>query len=327
MDQIQNGYEDEISLRELIETLLKRKKTIALITLACIILSGVYSFFILKPSYEATAMLRLNGFPVGLEDYTTQITNYDVLSSTIMDLNLQEQEIDTESLKKMIAIKRVEDTNLIEITVKNKDSDLAAQIANKIAVNSKAIAIPIYDKMLMKANENIRLIQKTLEASNRELAEASEFVILKKNLVDDPALNAILSQGNPGNGILSIELKSEEMNTRYIEIQRNIFANDLAMINKNEEVANIQTRLEAIKQEISGQSPMNTYKESYVVSKAIIPETPVSPRKVLNLAIGTVLGLMLGAFWAFFREYWENTGEQAPSETRREEAENPAHIA
>ncbi|MBK5252183.1 MAG: hypothetical protein JJE29_06075 [Peptostreptococcaceae bacterium] len=311
MEPIQGGYEEEISLRELIEALLKRKKAIALITLVCIVLAGVYSFFILKPSYEATAMLRLSGVPVGLEDYTVQITNYDVLSSTIEDLNLQEQEIDTESLKKMIAIESIEDTNLIEITVKNNDSELAVQIANEMAVNSKAIAIPIYEKMLIKANEDISLIQKTLEASTGELAEASEFVILKKNLVDDPALNTILSQGNYGNGILSIELKSEEMNTRYLEIQSKIFNDNLALIQRQEEVANIKTRLEAINQEISGQSPMNTYKESYVVSKALPPSSPVSPRKALNLAIGAVLGLMLGVFWAFFIEYWENNETKA----------------
>jgi len=307
MEQNKYAYEEEISLRELIEALLKRKKVIALITLVCIVLSGIASFFILDPSYEATSMLRLNGVPVGIEDYTAQITNYEVLSKTIANLNLQEQEIDTESLKKMITINPIEDTNLIEITAKNNDADLAAQIANEIAVNSKAILIPVYEKKLINVNEDIRLIQKTLEASTRELAEASEFIILKKNLVDDPALNALLSQGNMGNGILSIELKSEEMNTRYIEIQRNIFANDLAMINKNEEVANIQTRLESIKQEISGQSPMNTYKESYVASKALPPSSPVSPNKTLNMAIGAVLGLMLGVFWAFFKAYWDNT--------------------
>lgn len=37
------------------------------------------------------------------------------------------------------------------------------------------------------------------------------------------------------------------------------------------------------------------------------PKAPVSPNKILNLAIGIVLGLMLGVFVVFFREYWKNS--------------------
>ncbi|HMM70395.1 MAG TPA: Wzz/FepE/Etk N-terminal domain-containing protein, partial [Gudongella oleilytica] len=52
----QNNY-DEISLRELIEALLRQKKLIAVITAAAIALAGIYSFIILKPTYEASMLL------------------------------------------------------------------------------------------------------------------------------------------------------------------------------------------------------------------------------------------------------------------------------
>ena len=41
-----------------------------------------------------------------------------------------------------------------------------------------------------------------------------------------------------------------------------------------------------------------------VISKAYEPQRPIGPRKMLNLAIATVLGLMVGVFYAFFKEYW-----------------------
>jgi len=45
-----------------------------------------------------------------------------------------------------------------------------------------------------------------------------------------------------------------------------------------------------------------------VLSKAIPPVKPVAPNKAMNLAIATVLGLMVGAFVAFFKEYWIRSG-------------------
>lgn len=47
-----------------------------------------------------------------------------------------------------------------------------------------------------------------------------------------------------------------------------------------------------------------------VISKAYPANTPVGPRKALNLAIGTVLGLMIGVFVAFFKEYWDNGSKE-----------------
>lgn len=44
-----------------------------------------------------------------------------------------------------------------------------------------------------------------------------------------------------------------------------------------------------------------------IVDKAIVPENPVSPRKLLNMAIAAVLGLMLGVFISFLLEYLDNT--------------------
>lgn len=305
MEPMQDSYTEEISLRELIEALLKRWKAIAWITAICIILAGIMSFFVMEPSYEATAMLRLNGVPIGMEGYVAQITNYDVLEGTICDLNLKEQDINTEKLKEMMTVQTIEDTSLIEVTVAFGDPDLAARIANELVINSKGILIPIYENMLALDDQAIKLIEKTLQASAKELSEASEFVILKKNLVEDPALSAYFSSNGSGN--LSIELKSEEMNTRYLAIQSKIFNDNLSLIQRQEDVANIQKKIEAIRQETAGQLPVNTFSEVFLVSKALPPLKAASPRKVLNLAIGAVLGLMLGVFWAFFREYWENT--------------------
>ncbi|WP_195939354.1 YveK family protein [Romboutsia sp. 1001713B170131_170501_G6] len=43
-----------------------------------------------------------------------------------------------------------------------------------------------------------------------------------------------------------------------------------------------------------------------VIDKAIIPENPIKPNKVMNVAIAAVLGLMIGLFVVFLKEYLDN---------------------
>lgn len=40
------------------------------------------------------------------------------------------------------------------------------------------------------------------------------------------------------------------------------------------------------------------------------PENPISPKKKQNIAIAGILGLMLGVFIAFFREFWVNSSKK-----------------
>ena len=44
-----------------------------------------------------------------------------------------------------------------------------------------------------------------------------------------------------------------------------------------------------------------------VVSPAYAPQSPVEPRKMLNIAVAGVLGLMASCFLVFFLHYWETS--------------------
>lgn len=49
-----------------------------------------------------------------------------------------------------------------------------------------------------------------------------------------------------------------------------------------------------------------------IVGPAEVPDTPVKPRRLLNVAVATVLGLMVGVFAAFFADYWERSAAVSP---------------
>jgi len=155
-ERYDNKMEEEISLRELIEIMLKGKKLIAIITIATIILGGIVGF-IADPTYDATAVLltspisgntinsaSVNGiidsmgtYPsMTLETYKEQLINPTVLGNTIQNLNLVDSEgepVEINTLAQKISVSTVDKTNLIRVTVSDKDPAKAAAIANEIS--------------------------------------------------------------------------------------------------------------------------------------------------------------------------------------------------
>ena len=146
---------DEISLRELIEVLLKRKWLIVSITLAALLVSGIVSFFILSPVYEAREIIdiragrksiperidldlgvlleQLTTIPLyDIETYRQQILSYPFLEELISSIE-QLGDATPAGLRESIAIEQIPNTNLMSIAVRHEDPALAAGIANKIS--------------------------------------------------------------------------------------------------------------------------------------------------------------------------------------------------
>jgi capsular polysaccharide biosynthesis protein len=44
-----------------------------------------------------------------------------------------------------------------------------------------------------------------------------------------------------------------------------------------------------------------------IIDKALAPDEPIKPRKMLNLTIGGILGIMFGVMLVFFLENMDNT--------------------
>ena len=109
--------EEEISLRELIEIILRGKWIIAAITIIAMLISGIFSFFVISPTYEARSTLMvsplvqkspapgqdsaydtllsyLSQYPqMSLETYRVQVTNPHILNQVIKDLDLDRENI------------------------------------------------------------------------------------------------------------------------------------------------------------------------------------------------------------------------------------------
>jgi len=69
----------------------------------------------------------------------------------------------------------------------------------------------------------------------------------------------------------------------------------------SEGIAELQIELVGLKNQ------MNTAQLTKIVKKPTISEEPIKPRPLLNIVIAGVLGLFIGTFLAFFKEWWEKS--------------------
>ncbi|MBT2701008.1 capsular biosynthesis protein [Bacillus sp. ISL-40] len=137
--------EETISLKELLETLKKRLLLIVSITLIAGIVSGVVSYFLLTPIYQASTQILVNQAKneQGLYNYNEVQTNlqlintYNVIikSPAILDKVVDELDLNmtTAQLNEKITVGSEKDSQVVNVAVQDPSAKVAAQIANKTA--------------------------------------------------------------------------------------------------------------------------------------------------------------------------------------------------
>ncbi len=149
--------EEEIELREYWEVLRKRWLIVIIIPLIAALTSGIISFFVMKPVFQASTTMI-----VGKKASESGLAAVQMLDNSVLQANLQlaktyatiaqsrtvEQNVIKDldlaltvgQLDSMISINPVKTTEILEIQVQNTNPELAADIANSMAHEfSKAV--------------------------------------------------------------------------------------------------------------------------------------------------------------------------------------------
>ena len=149
--------EEKIELRQYWDVLRKRWMIVVVLPLIAALASGVISFFVIKPVYQASTtlivgkkasesgqaanqMLENNVLLANQQlakTYATIAQSRTVEKNVLKELNLS---LTVEGLDSLISVNPVKTTEILEIQVTNKNSELAASIANTMAQEfSKAV--------------------------------------------------------------------------------------------------------------------------------------------------------------------------------------------
>ncbi|CEN79985.1 YveK family protein [Paraclostridium sordellii] len=162
--------EETIDLREYFHIIKKRAWMIALITILAMVTSGIISFFVLSPVYEADTTLIVNteqsketnnmitGDQLNVTQKLTLTYGQIIKSRTVLDSVIKKLDLnmDYEVLEKKIAVSPVKDTQIMSVTVQDTNPEEARDIANCIPkIFTKEV------KRITKAN-SVEVIDKAI---------------------------------------------------------------------------------------------------------------------------------------------------------------------
>lgn len=181
--------EETIDLKEYFSIIKKRFWIIALTTILAATISGVLSFFVLKPVYQANSTLIVNteeneetNTLTGDQFTVTQklaVTYGEIIKSrAVIEPVIKKLDLDEtyEQLAKQITVAPVKDTQIINISVEDKNATKARDIANELPKVFTKEA-----KRITKAN-SVEVIDKAITPKNP----------IKPNKVMNVAIAAVL---------------------------------------------------------------------------------------------------------------------------------------
>ena len=192
---------EEISLRDLIEICIKGKWIIACVTAVFLLVGGIFSFFIAEPVYEAQTMLMispitnvssednenkffnlvgsLSQYPqMTVDTYKEQIKAPVILDYIRSELGLEN--IPLSSIADKITVEAIKNTNLITVSVKDTDPQMAAKMANLISERFTQFVSATSQK---QAENSAQFINAQAEKEKQNLDKAMVFL---KEFVSQP---------------------------------------------------------------------------------------------------------------------------------------------
>lgn len=165
--------EETIDLKEYFSIIKKRFWIIALTTILAATISGVLSFFVLKPVYQANSTLIVNteeneetNTLTGDQFTVTQklaVTYGEIIKSrAVIEPVIKKLDLDEtyEQLARQITVAPVKDTQIINISVEDKNATKARDIANELPKVFTKEA-----KRITKAN-SVEVIDKAITPKN-----------------------------------------------------------------------------------------------------------------------------------------------------------------
>jgi capsular polysaccharide biosynthesis protein len=268
--------EEEISLRDIILVLWKRKWIIVIIPVIAAIAAFLASQF-MTPTYESSTTIALGNFSSDGNDLYTNpnsakevILSADTLRPIRDKLQLDYERI--KSFRESITVEAIPNTRMVTITASYSDPKVAQEITQALAQSFMEQSNKVYQ-------EKRGLIEGLLSSLQKQYDQTGESLNRNK-----AALTAV------------------ETNTALSNAEKDITRSRLI-----DYVVKDENMLTSLTSQIQGvQSQLLDMDNGKVVESANLPRDPVSPKPLLNTVIAIVVGLMMGVFIAFIMEYFAN---------------------
>ncbi len=269
-----NKYMDEeIDLRDYINVLIKWKWLIIWITILSMLISGIASYFIIKPTYRGEANLLLPKVGDKLffspKEADILLTGGNVKNAIANKIN-----IPYNAIAEGLTITTDESSGLVSITFENSDKE-------KIEEFFDAFVPVLNEKIASSYNEKLKLLKSKLLSLKEQLKRIENLEeSLKKMLVN------VEEEGKSNVNLLEYSLNLNTYNSLLKE--RNAIEN---------EISDLELQI-------------NESHNFLYLGEPFVSNTPVKPKKLFNIAVSGVAAFFFAVLLAFFLEYWTNSDDK-----------------
>ena len=180
--------EQVISISEIFEALKKRWILIVSITLVATLISGVLSFFVIKPTYEASTKVFVGKEESSLEGYNTNdIQMYQKLLQTYAEtiktnevvqaaINSTNEDLTVEDVKGNLTVTPINDTQILQIKYQNKSPEIGKEILESITNEFVILAKELVPNGNVRVIEAVQLPENPV-APNKTMNVAIAFLL------------------------------------------------------------------------------------------------------------------------------------------------------
>ena len=180
--------EQVISISEIIDAVKKRWKIIALCTLIATLISGIFNFFIIAPTYEASTKVFIGKEESSVENYNyNDITMYQKLLKTYSELiktkdlinrsiTNSEYELDVEDVLNNVSVTTVADTQMIQIAYKSTSPNIAKNMLENITNEFITTSQELVPNGNVRVLETVELPEEPV-APNKKMNIAIAFIL------------------------------------------------------------------------------------------------------------------------------------------------------
>ena len=180
--------EQVISISEIFEALKKRWILIVSITLVATLISGVLSFFVIKPTYETSTKVFIGKEESNVEGYNTNdiqmyqkllqtyaetIKTNEVIQAAIKNTNTN---LTVEEVKKSLTVTPISDTQILQIKYQNKNPQVAKRILGNITDEFIILAKELVPNGYVRVIEAVQLPENPV-APNKKMNIAIAFLL------------------------------------------------------------------------------------------------------------------------------------------------------
>jgi len=284
LEQKEYSNTDEIDLRELLQTIKKRKKLIYAITGAITLLAILYAFMFAKPVYEVRAMIEIGKMNAGTKNETPLDNIEDVKQKLGYLYGVNSKKKRVYPRVKSITVSKKSNSIFTIIVEGHTNAESLARIDAVVEKLEKSYALKV-KTYIDTQKELILLTQKDIEITEKNLEN------VKKTLTDY------------NEKVLHITQKDAALAGLYtIQISQN------------------QTRLQGLQSRISGLktkefnlklsiAPLRIT-QTHIIGNVEMLDKPVKPKKALMVIVAFITGLMFSIFLVFFLSFLRGLKEE-----------------